>query len=129
MSNRVLRRLTASEGYLELGMPMHAMEELDAIEDAGELESAKQYLRGEALKAQSRFADAIPALHQAAVALPTEDSQLAWQSMSECFREIGNSKLAKAAAANAAAIGKQIEGGTTVTLQLPLRIKVVLKSR
>ncbi len=129
MSNRILRRLTASEGYLELGMPLHAMAELDAIEDAGDLESAKQYLRGEALKAQKRFADAIPVLHRAAVALPAADSQSAWKSISECFREIGHPKLAQAAAANADAIGKQIVGGTTVTVQLPLRIRIVFKPR
>lgn len=91
---KVLRRITAADGYLDLGMPTHALNELTAIEDAGSLDPAVQFLIGEALKAQERYDDAIEPLQRAATLIPAPFNRAAWLSLSECFRMGGQQELA-----------------------------------
>ena len=50
MTPKTVRRILSADGYLDLGMPERAIEELDRIEDAGPLEGPVQLLHGIALK-------------------------------------------------------------------------------
>ena len=94
LSPKVLRQLAAAEGYLDLGMPQHALDELAAVTDPGKLEAPLHYLRGEALKAQERYGEAIAPLQKAAQLIPAPHNKVAWLSLSECFRHRGQIDLA-----------------------------------
>jgi hypothetical protein len=91
---RVVRKLTAADGYLELGMPTHALAELDAIEQAGPLQPAVEFMTGLALKDQHRYEDAIAPLQKAAVEIPAPHNRDAWVSLGECYRMTGLPELA-----------------------------------
>ena len=93
-SPRILRRLLAAEGYLELGMPQHALDELDTVEEAGPFTAPLQFMRGEALRAQERYEDAIKPLQEAAKLIPAPHNKQAWMSLSDCFRHRGQDVLA-----------------------------------
>lgn len=93
-SQKTVRRLTAAEGYLELNMPEYALDELQAIENPGALEPAVCWLKGETLKAQRRYDEAIEPLQQAARTMPEPHNKRAWLSLSECFRRRGQTELA-----------------------------------
>lgn len=95
VSPKTLRRLTAAEGYLELDLPAYALEELAAIEEAGAFEPLVQYMTGEALKEQKRYADAIEPLKKAAQMIPAPHNRAAWLSLGECFRAGGRNDLAE----------------------------------
>ncbi len=97
----IVRRLAAAEGFLELGLPKYALSELARVDDAGPFEGIAKLLSGEALKAESRFDEAIPALNRAAELFPQPFSKRAWWGLSECYREQGRNDLAEQAVANA----------------------------
>jgi len=96
-SAKVLRRLMAADGYLDLEMNDRAAAELDAIEDAGTLEAAVLFMRGEVFKSQERFELAIDCLQQAAELIPAPFDGPAWLSLSECFQLRGQDELAEVA--------------------------------
>lgn len=96
-TQRTLRRLIAAEGYLELGLPCYALEELDAIEDAGPLAPPMHYMRGEALRAQQKYEDAIQPLQAAAKLIPAPHNKQAWLALSDCLRHRGQEAMADAA--------------------------------
>ncbi|MCA9117099.1 MAG: hypothetical protein KDA79_18635 [Planctomycetaceae bacterium] len=93
-SVRVLRCLSAADGYLDLSMPAHALAELDRIGDPGPLEAPVAFLRGEALKAQQKYSEAIEPLQRAARLIPAPHNQIAWRALEECFRLRGDDALA-----------------------------------
>ena len=95
--NRVVRRLTAAEGYLELGLPQRALDELTVIDNAGRLEPYRQNLIGHALKDQKKFAQAVKPLLLAVKSPPAPMKQDACQLLSECFLKTGQQELAKLA--------------------------------
>ena len=92
---KTVRRLIAAEGYLELGMPVQALRELDKVTDPGSLTASFSYLRGESLKRIGRYTDAIEPLQYAADLLPIPHSQLPWKSLVACYRESGQNDLAE----------------------------------
>lgn len=94
---RVIRQLAAAEGYLQLNMPMQALEQLDRVEETGPLEGISQLLRGEALSGQSRYDEAIPVLNQAAALFPAPFNQRAFLALGKCYRAIGKDELAAVA--------------------------------
>ena len=94
---RVIRKLTAADGYLELGMPGHAIVELEAIDRAGPLQPAVEFMTGLALKDQHRYEDAIEPLQKAAVEIPAPHNRDAWLSLGECYRMTGLPELAAVA--------------------------------
>lgn len=98
---KVVRRLAAAEGFLELGLPQYALGELSRISDSGPFEGITKLLTGEALKAEFRFDEAIPALNRAAELFPQPFNQRAWWGLSQCYREQGMLELAEQAEANA----------------------------
>ncbi len=95
LSLNAMRRLTAAEGFLELEMPEHALGELDQIDNAGPFDAVVDLLRGNALKAQHRFDDAIEPLQRAARTIPAPHNRDAWLSLGECFRQGGQTVLAE----------------------------------
>ena len=94
---RTIRLLQRAEGYLELQLPVRAIAELDAITDAGPFEPAVALLRGEALKSQQRYDEALEPLKQAATMIPAPLNKRAWRSLSECYRQTGRNDLAEIA--------------------------------
>ena len=92
---KTVRRLLAAEGYLELGMPIQALRELDNVSDPGSLTASYSYLRGESLKRIGRYSEAIKPLQYAADLLPIPHSQLPWKSLGACYRESGQNDLAE----------------------------------
>lgn len=104
VSPKVLHKIMAAEGYLELGMPIQALEALNAITDAGPLEAMRLYLIGEAFLRQDKYQEAIEPLHQAARLFPVVESRKAWSSLSECFRLGGYQELAEVASLTADAV-------------------------
>ena len=96
-----VRRLAAAEGYLELQMPIYALEELAKVPDAGPFEPIAQLFRGEALQAQEKYAEAIVPLNLAAQMFPKPFNQRAFMALSNCYRHEGQDQLADEAAAAA----------------------------
>ena len=107
---KIVKRLAAAEGYLELGLPRYALNELTRVDDAGPFEAISELLRGEALQAEERFAEAIPAFNRAAELVPAPFNQRALLGLSCCYRASGQEALA--AEAEQAAIPKDAPAGT-----------------
>lgn len=91
LSPNIMRRLTAAEGYLELAMPAYALEELESIEDGGPYQAVVDYMKGEALKSQERYSDAIASLRRAVQTMPAPHNQRVLRSLNECL-ELGEIK-------------------------------------
>ena len=94
---RTVRRLFAAEGYLELGMPDHALAELKEIEDSAPVEASVQFLTGEAYRQQQRYEEAIGPLEKATRLIPAPHNKVVWLSLSDCFRRSGHEDLAEMA--------------------------------
>lgn len=109
-SQRIVKRLAAAEGYLELGLPKYALNELTRVSEAGPFEAISQLLRGEALQADERFAEAIPAFNRAAELVPAPFNQRALLGLSRCYRASGQEALA--VEAEQAALPKDAPEGT-----------------
>ena len=90
ISPRIVRQLTAADGYLELGMPAHALNELETIGDAGPLTPAVDFMTGLALKEQGQYGEAIVALQKAAIEIPVPHNRDVWLSLGECYRAAGS---------------------------------------
>jgi tetratricopeptide (TPR) repeat protein len=88
-SNRVRfqRILREAEGYLDLGMPRHALDVLARMREPGTFKGQKLYLNGEALRALGRFADACPLLEQAADLIPSKIE--VWVALGWCYKRSG----------------------------------------
>ena len=93
-TNRIARRLTAAEGYLELGLPADAQSELQNIEDPAPFEGAYMWLMGESLRNQGLYEEAIAPLRHAARTLSSETSQQAWVALKDCLEKSGRSATA-----------------------------------
>ncbi len=83
---RVARRIEQSCGYLELGMARQALANLEGLSTDGQLEGALQYMRGQALRMQQKFGDAVAPLAAAAELLPDAASRHIWLVLAECHR-------------------------------------------
>lgn len=81
-----------AEGYLELGMPRHALDTLARLGMHGRPSSHLLYLRGEALRELERFEEALVPLDQAADIAPSNiHIRLA---MGWCHKRLGRLDLA-----------------------------------
>ncbi len=94
MTPKTVRRILSADGYLDLGMPERAIEELDRIEDAGPLEGPVQLLHGIALKQTQNHRDAITHLEKAARIMPSPIRRFAWRELVDAYRAVGNDTLA-----------------------------------
>lgn len=92
--NKIARRLTAAEGYLELGLPVDAQSELQSIENPAPFEGAYMWLLGESLRNQGMYDEAIAPLRRAARVLPSENGQQAWVALKDCLERSGRSATA-----------------------------------
>ncbi|MBN1911929.1 MAG: hypothetical protein JW818_19565 [Pirellulales bacterium] len=101
-------RLRQCEGYLELGMPQHALDRLadiEALGDLGPLGPVVAMLRGKALWALGHYAAAAEDLEVAAQSIHSPHDRQAWMALSLYHRHQGNirqaiDELARARGAN-----------------------------
>ena len=75
-----------AEGYLELGMSQHALDLLASLRDQ-DMDPQGWYLRGEALRALERYAEAIGPLERVAEAAP--DDIAVWLALGWCYKRAG----------------------------------------
>ncbi len=94
-SPKLMKRLSAAEGYLDLDLPERALIELDAVKDPGPWEATVEYMKGEAFIAARRFEEAIAPLKKAAQLIPAPHNKGVWQSLSECYRSRGDDEMAE----------------------------------
>lgn len=106
---KTVKHLFAAEGYLELGMPQYALNELAAIDDPNPVEASVEYLSGEAFRQQERYDDAVKSLERAARLIPEPHNKVVWESLSDCFRKNGDEELAEIAAIIASETGADME--------------------
>lgn len=94
MTPKTVRRILSADGYLDLGMPEKAVEELEKIGDAGPLEGPVQLMYGIALKQTQNFRDAITHLEKAARVMPSPIRRFAWRELVDAYRAVGSEELA-----------------------------------
>jgi tetratricopeptide (TPR) repeat protein len=78
------RRLLAASGYLDLEMPAHALRTLDGIADPEMMPFEFYLLRGQALRAEGKFEEALVALSRAREERPTDLDVL--MGMAWCYK-------------------------------------------
>ena len=98
---RISKRLAQAVGYLEFGMPGHALERLEGLGELGPLEAEVEMVRGEALQCQHRYDDAAASLKNAARKAPSPRNRAAWLALSMCYRQAGDTDRAIQSLANA----------------------------
>lgn len=94
--SRLIRRLTAAEGYLELDLPDYALDELERIEDPGPYTGVVDWLTGEALREKQDYQAAIESLQRAVRDIPVPHNRAAVNSLTVCLRNTGRDDLADA---------------------------------
>ncbi|MHC4180160.1 MAG: TPR end-of-group domain-containing protein [Planctomycetota bacterium] len=82
----------AAEGYLELGMPQHALDTLARLGDPSGFDGHALYLWGEALRGMERYHEALVPLMQAAQLAP-QDIHV-WFALAWCYKRTGRIDLA-----------------------------------
>ena len=102
----IRRHIAAAQGYLELDMPTHALAELELIGQTECYRAARSFLEGEAQRVLGHYELAVKPLRRATELLPIDHifAQQAWISLSECFRETGQTELAQVAELAAQAV-------------------------
>lgn len=124
VSPKTMRHLTAAEGYLDLGMADHALEELRSVEPSGPFEAVVCLMKGKAFTLQERYGNAITQLQRAAEIVPAPDDRDIWLWLSECYRRHGREDLAKEAARHVEN-PPPIEQRPTGPLDIQIRIEPV----
>ena len=102
---KIVKRLLTADGYMDLGLPERAVEELEKITDAGLLEGPRHLLHGVALRQLELYADAIMHLEKAARLMPSPARRFAWKELEICYRGVGSDELS-AMAQKLAGIGE-----------------------
>ena len=102
--HRIRRRqwLRQAEGYLELGMPQHALDALARYGDLSTMPGEACFWQGEALRALGRHEEALVALARAAEKLPSRAVEIGL-AMGWCHKRTGRVDLAIADLESAAA--------------------------
>jgi Flp pilus assembly protein TadD len=87
--DRVRRQqlLLQAEGYLELGMPRHALDVLNRCGDPATLPDHALYLKGQCLRELGRYREAIEPLALAAKGDP--DNISIWLALGWCYKRTG----------------------------------------
>lgn len=81
-----------AEGYLELGMPQHALDTLARLGAPDACDTHALYLWGEALRGMQRYREALTPLEQAAEAGP--ENLHVWFALGWCYKRTGRIDLA-----------------------------------
>jgi tetratricopeptide (TPR) repeat protein len=76
-----------AEGYLELGLPVRALEALDRLGDPAAFGGHALYLQGEALRTMQRYREALVPLTRAAEATP--DNLQVCIALGWCYKRTG----------------------------------------
>lgn len=87
---RIAKRVQHAVGYVELGMPEHALERLEGLGELGPFEAEVELIRGEAYRCLNRYDDAAVALKAAATKFPSPFDKPAWFALSLCYSQAGN---------------------------------------
>ncbi len=82
----------AAEGYLELGMPQHALDALAGLGDPEGFDGRALYLWGEALRSMERYEEAIVPLMEATQLAP--ENIHVWFALAWCYKRTGQINLA-----------------------------------
>ena len=85
---RLRRILTETEGYLELGMPQHALDTLDRLGGTKCFNSRAFYLKGESLRQLDRYREAVGPLRRAAEIAPS--NLHVWLALGWCYKRLGH---------------------------------------
>jgi len=86
----VARRLREATGFIELGMPQHALDRLDGLGDPGPFAAQIELVRGEAFRRQHRYSDAAVSLKRAAARFPAPYDKPVMLAISACYRQAGD---------------------------------------
>lgn len=89
---RCTRLQREAEGYLELGMPEHALQTLDRLGTPAAFDGRSLYLWGEGLRAMERYFEAVMPLERAARAAP--DDVRVRVALGWCYKRTGRLDLA-----------------------------------
>lgn len=90
--NRRRKIQREAEGYLELGLPRHALAALGRLGDPTSFDAHCMYLWGESLRALHRYDEALLPLEQAAQADP--DNIHVWIALGWCYKRTGRLDMA-----------------------------------
>lgn len=86
------QQIRQAEGYLELGMPQQAIATLERFGTGEHVPASVFYLRGEALRALDRWAEAIEPLTRASAVAP--ENIHVWLALGWCYKRMGRIDLA-----------------------------------
>ena len=92
LRNRIIRGRREAEGYLELGMPLHALRALRRRKHAVQNDARACYLMGECLRELRHYQEAISPLRRSLELIPDDvhvRMALAW-----CYKRVGHVKRA-----------------------------------
>lgn len=92
---RIMRRLTKAEGYLELGMPDQALSELRSIDDPGAFSVPHLLMTAAALKALGKTEEASESLRKVASNLPKISGMDVWKVLGKFLKKLGQSADSK----------------------------------
>ena len=87
LRDRLRRTRREAEGYLELGMPRHALDALKRNEYLIQRDARGCYLLGEALRELRHYQAAIPPLHHSLELIP--DDIHVWMALAWCYKRVG----------------------------------------
>jgi len=121
--SRLIRRLTAAEGYLELDLPDYALEELERIDDPGPYTGVVDWLTGEAFREKQDYNAAIERLQRAVRDIPVPHNRAAVNSLTACLRNTGRDDLADAIEKYAAVAEEKAEEMPAVELHVEFPIE------
>jgi tetratricopeptide (TPR) repeat protein len=121
--SRLIRRLTAAEGYLELDLPDYALEELERIEDPGPYTGVVDWLTGEALREKQDYNAAIERLQRAVRDIPVPHNRAAIESLTTCLRNTGRDDLADVVEKYADAAAEKVAATPTVEIDIEFPIE------
>lgn len=87
LKERIRRTRREAEGYLELGMPQHAMLTLERHNRLVRTDARSSYLLGEALRELRHYRAALAPLHRSLELIP--DDIHVWMALAWCYKRVG----------------------------------------
>jgi len=91
---RIGKRLSEAAGYLDLGMPQHALRCIENLGDLGPFTVPAEMIRAAAAQMENRFDDAAHSFEMIARFLPSPQNKPAWLAVSDYYRQAGKNDLA-----------------------------------
>jgi tetratricopeptide (TPR) repeat protein len=107
---RVVRRIREATGFIELGLPQYALDRLEGLDEPGPFTAQIELVRGEALRRQHRYFDAVASLKRAAAKAPAPIKQSAMLAISACYHQTGDHAKAMDAYASARGVAPKTPG-------------------